>query len=131
MVTKKRTAKKAPATTPPKKTELRATQFDGITKDMTQSQMQAALATRSIMTAFTIKAFSGCGDALDEADIMDELRKAGDEVVSGNMGRVEKMLTNQAIALDNIFNNMAQRSHNQQSFKDIHTDKTTRQQTRI
>jgi hypothetical protein len=35
------------------------------------------------------------------------------------MGRVERMLVNQAMTLDAIFNNMAQRSGKQDSFKGI------------
>ena len=50
---------------------------------------------------------------------MAEMRKAGDEVVAGNMGRVERMLANQAMTLDAIFNDMAQRSGRQDSFKGI------------
>ena len=50
---------------------------------------------------------------------MGELRKAGEEVAGGNMSRVEKMLTHQALTLDAIFNNMAQRSHKQETFKGI------------
>ena len=52
-------------------------------------------------------------------DLVAEMRKAGDEVVNGNMGRVERMLANQAMTLDAFFNNMAQRSHSQETFKDI------------
>ena len=52
-------------------------------------------------------------------DLVDEMRKAGDEVVDGNISRVERMLTNQAMTLDAIFNNMAQRSYSQETFKGI------------
>ena len=117
MVTKKTTAKKAPAATP--STELQAYAIDGITKGMTTSQNMAVLATRSTLAAFTVKAYSGVAKDTDEADIITELQKAGNEVVGGDMGRVEKMLVNQAIILDNIFNNMAQRSAKQDTFKGI------------
>lgn len=50
---------------------------------------------------------------------MGELRKAGEEVAGGDMSRVEKMLMHQALTLDVIFNNLAQRSHRQDSFKGI------------
>ena len=117
MVTKKTTAKKAPAATP--STELQAYAIDGITKGMTTSQNMAVLATRSTLAAFTVKAYSGVAKDTEEADIITELQKAGNEVVGGDMGRVEKMLVNQAITLDNIFNNMAQRSAKQDTFKGI------------
>ena len=71
------------------------------------------------MTATTYKAFAGGGDALEVTDLMCELRRAGEEVAGGNMGRVEKMLTQQALTLDAIFNNMALRSSKQDSFKGI------------
>ena len=56
---------------------------------------------------------------MEVPDLVTEMRKAGDEIVEGNMGRVERMLANQAMTLDAIFNNMAQRSHKQDSFKGI------------
>ena len=52
-------------------------------------------------------------------DLVDEMRKAGDKVVGGNMGRIERMLTNQAITLDAIFNDMAQSSGRQDQYKGI------------
>ena len=79
----------------------------------------AALSTRSALTATTYKAFTGGGEALQVTDLMGELRKAGEEVASGNISRVEKMLTHQALTLDAIFNNMAQRSYKQETFKGI------------
>ena len=91
----------------------------GFTKGTSSSQVMAALSTRSALTATTYKAFAGGGDALDVTDLMGELRKAGDEVVAGNMGRMEIMLTNQALTLDAIFNNMALRSSKQDTFKGI------------
>ena len=66
-----------------------------------------------------MKRYLGGGDALEMPDLVVEMRKAGDEVVDGNMGRIERMLANQAMSLDAIFNNMAQRSHKQDTFKGI------------
>ena len=122
MVTKKTTAKKPPAATPaktdPNGYQIKAEEW-GFTKGDTDSQVMAALSTRSALTATTYKAFAGGGDALEVTDLMGELRKAGEEVASGNMSRVEKMLAHQALTLDAIFNNMAQRSHKQETFKGI------------
>lgn len=117
MVTKKTTAKKAPAVVtndhrPKPDTngyKIKAEEW-GFTKGDTDSQVMAALSTRSALTATTYKAFAGGGDTLEVTDLMGELRKAGEEVASGNMSRVEKMLAHQALTLDAIFNNMAQRA---------------------
>ena len=116
MVTKKATAKKPPAATPAKRNP---DAIEGVVKKETTSQALAKLATTSVLSAVTLKRYSGGGDALGVPDLVDEMRKAGDEVVGGNMGRVERMLTNQAMILDAIFNNMAQRSYSQETFKGI------------
>lgn len=119
----KAAAKKAPATPPAKKVDPDCYQINaeewGFKKGTSDSQTMAALSTRSALTASTYKAFAGGGDKLEVTDLMGELRKAGDEVSSGDLGRVEKMLTSQALTLDAIFNNMAQRSSRQESFKGI------------
>ena len=122
MAEKKTTVKKLPAT-PPAKTNPDGYQINaeewGFTKGDTDSKMMAALSTRSALTATTYKAFAGGGETLQVTDLMGELRKAGEEVAGGDMGRVEKMLVHQALTLDAIFNNMAQRSHKQETFKGI------------
>ena len=122
MVMKKSSPKKALTTTAtktdPNGYKVVAEEW-GFTKGDTDSQVMAALSTRSALTATTYKAFAGGGDTLQVTDLMGELRKAGDEVANGNMSRVEKMLTHQALTLDAIFNNMAQRSHKQETFKGI------------
>ncbi|NMM82419.1 hypothetical protein B2J86_16025 [Acidovorax sp. SRB_14] len=79
----------------------------------------AKLATTSALSAVTLKSYSGAGDALDVADLVPEMKKAGEEAVAGNLGRVERMLANQAMTLDAIFNDMAQRSRRQDTFKGI------------
>ena len=114
MATKNRT----PAKVDPNGYQIKAEDW-GFTQGDSESQMLAALSTRSALTATTYKAFSGAGDTVQVTDLMGELRKAGDEVAGGNMSRVEKMLTHQALTLDAIFNNMALRSHGQTTFKGI------------
>jgi hypothetical protein len=122
MVTRKATAKKPQGATPALADangyKIKAEEW-GFTKGDTDSQMLAALSTRSALTATTYKAFVGGGDSLEVTDLMGELRKAGEEVASGNMSRVEKMLAHQALTLDAIFNNMALRSSKQDTFKGI------------
>jgi hypothetical protein len=74
---------------------------------MTQSHLIASLTTKSVNTAFTVKKFASVEDNIEVSDYILELQKAGNEVVSGDLGRLERMLTNQAIALDLIFNKLA------------------------
>lgn len=85
----------------------------------TESQSLAKLATTSAMSAGTLQRYSGLGDAVDLRDLVTEMKKAGDEVVAGDLGRIERMLANQAITLDAIFNNMALRSFRQEDLKGI------------
>ena len=116
MVTKKKTVKKPPAATPAKSDP---NAFKVAKSTDTTSQALAKLATTSVLSAVTLKRYLGGGDALEMPDLVVEMRKAGDEVVNGDMGRVERMLANQAMTLDAIFNDMAQRSRSQETFKGI------------
>ena len=116
MATKKTTAKKAPAAAPAKRNPEA---FEVAKSTDTTSQALAKLATTSVLSAVTLKRYLGGGDALEMPDLVVEMRKAGDEVVNGDMGRVERMLANQAMTLDAIFNDMAQRSRSQETFKGI------------
>ena len=116
MAAKKSSPKTAPAA-PPAKRNPNAFEVEA-GKDTT-SQALAKLATNSVLSAVTLKRYSGAGDALEVPDLVIEMRKAGDEVVDGNMGRVERMLANQAMTLDAIFNDMAQRSGRQDTYKGI------------
>lgn len=115
MTAKKSTAKTAPAT--PAKRNPDA--FEVVASKDTTSQALAKLATNSVLSAVTLKRYSGAGDALELPDLVAEMRRAGDEVVDGDMGRVERMLANQAMTLDAIFNDMAQRCGRQDTFKGI------------
>ena len=117
MAAKKSSPKTAPTATPAKKRNPNA--FEVVASKDTTSQALAKLATTSVLSAVTLKRYSGAGDALEVPDLVTEMRKAGDEIVEGNMGRVERMLANQAMTLDAIFNDMAQRSGRQDSFKGI------------
>ena len=109
--------KKATKATSPAKRNPDA--FEVVKSGDTTSQALAKLATTSVLSAVTLKRYSGAGDALEVPDLVTEMRKAGDEVVEGNMGRVERMLANQAMTLDAIFNDMAQRSGRQDTYKGI------------
>ena len=117
MATKKATAKKASAVIPAKR---KPDAIEGVaSKESTSQTMAKLVTTSSALSAFTLKQYSGAGDGMESTDLVDEMRKARDEVVGGNMGRVERMLVNQAMTLDAIFNNMAQRSHSQETFKGV------------
>lgn len=116
MAAKKSTAKTAPAT-PPAKSDPNT--FTVVESKDTQSQTLAKFATTSVLSAVTLKSYSGAGDALEVSDLVPQMKKAGDEAAAGDLGRVERMLANQAMTLDAIFNNMAQRSYRQENFKGI------------
>ena len=116
MAAKKSSPKTAQAILP-KKRDPNA--FEVVKSEDTKSQALAKLTTTSSLAAVTLKRYSGAGDEMDVADLLTEMRKAGDEVVAGDMGRVERMLANQAMTLDAIFNDMAQRSGRQDTYKGI------------
>ena len=90
---------------------------DGLTSDMTPNHLVAAITTRSVNTAFTVKKFANVEDSIEVSDYILELQKAGNEVVDGNLGRLERMLTSQAIALDTIFNKLAVKAANSEYMK--------------
>ena len=120
MAAKKSTPKKSATVSkvsPPRRADPNA--FEIEQNEDTRSQSLAKLATTSTLSAFTLKSYSSAGDDLEVPDLVVEMRKAGDEAVAGDMGRVERMLANQLMTLDAIFNNMAQRSHRQDTFKGI------------
>ena len=116
MAAKKSSPKTAPVTPPAKRNP---DAFEILKSEDTQSQALAKLATNSVLSAVTLKRYSGAGEALEVPDLVAEMRKAGNEVIEGNMSRVERMLVNQAITLDAIFNDMAQRAGRQDSYKGI------------
>lgn len=118
MAATKKTPATVPAKTDPDGYKIKAEEW-GFTRGDTDSQVMAALSTRSALTATTYKAYAGGGDKLEVTDLMGELRKAGEEVAAGNLGRVESMLAHQALTLDAIFNDLAQRSRKQDTFKGI------------
>jgi hypothetical protein len=87
--------------------------------DDNHSEKLAALATDGALTAITLRAYAGGGKDLGVTELLAAMRKAGDETVAGDMGRFERVLTHQFLTLDALFNNLAQRSGRQESFKGI------------
>lgn len=111
MATKKTTAK------PTAKSDTNV--FKVMESEDTRSQVLAKLVTGGVLSAATLKQYSSAGEDLNVSDLVVEMKKAGDEAVAGNLGRVERMLANQMLTLDALFNNMAQRSGRQDNFKGI------------
>ncbi len=58
---------------------------------------------------------------IQSIDMIKELKQAGDEVVSGDLGRIERTLTSQFLTLDTIFANLAERSRRQEYMKQMET----------
>lgn len=91
-----------------------------LTKEMNQSQIKASLGG-AVIGGSAQKAYSCFNDQMELSDVLIEMRKAGDEAVKGDLGRVERMLMNQALTLDTIFNNLALRATRQEYIKNMDT----------
>lgn len=95
---------------------------EGITSGMGDAEIMARIATRGHMTAHAMRAYSGFDkETLTVTAMNAELRANGDAVVGGDLGRVERMLVAQAITLDTIFANLAERSTRQDYIKNAET----------
>jgi hypothetical protein len=98
---------------------------DGVKEGMDYSEVVAALATRQMGASKTLKAYSNLGmdgmEMVTVSDINRELHKAGDEAASGDLNRIERMLMKQAINLDAMFNNLAERSSRQEYLASMET----------
>lgn len=116
---KKAPAKKTPPITKDKNTVTVKVAIHGIHESMTDSEKGAILVTQSALSAVTLKQYAGGGDTLKMNDLLAEMQKKGDAVVGGDLTMIERMLVSQAITLDAMFHNLAQRSHRQESFKGI------------
>jgi hypothetical protein len=93
-----------------------------LTEDMTQSQIYAALSARSYLTAHVLRDYSGVEKGVIQTfDMAKELMLAGNEVVGGDLGRIERTLTSQFLTLDAIFANLAERSKRQEYMKQMET----------
>jgi hypothetical protein len=113
--------KKATKPTPPEVLKVRSGEH-GLTEGMTQSQIYAALSTRSYLTAHVLRDYSGMEKGVIQAtDLAKEVMQAGNEVVSGNLERIERTLTIQFLTLDAIFANLAERSKRQEYMKQMET----------
>lgn len=115
MATTKNTKDKSKDKTPPDPNALRVE----VQPDDSHSEKLAELATDGALTAITLQAYAGGGPELGVTELLAAMRKAGDETVAGDMRRFERVLTHQFLTLDALFNNLAQRSGRQDSFKGI------------
>jgi hypothetical protein len=91
----------------------------GTVEGMNESQMVASVVSRSGLAAVTLRAYSNQSGEVQATDMLAELVKAGDEIVAGDMGRMERMLAHQAITLDTMFNTLAKRSASQEYMKQM------------
>lgn len=114
MATTKPTTKRASASNP---------QVLHVTREaeQTHSEKLASLVTDGTLTAATLHTYAKAGSELDITDLVEAMRKAGDDAVAGKLDRYERVLANQFLTLDALFNNLAQRSGRQESFKGIET----------
>ena len=96
--------------------------MEGIDKSMSESEIVARVSTRGYMTAHAQRAYAGFSKEMVSVTSIDaELRANGDAVVAGDLGRVERMLIGQAITLDTIFANLAERASRQEYLKNMET----------
>lgn len=84
-----------------------------------ESQSLAKLITNCSAATVTVKQYAGVSDKLDGLDLLRELRQAGAEAVAGKLERYERMLACQAISLDSLFHDLAQRAGNQGDVKKL------------
>lgn len=91
----------------------------GLTKDMTQSQLLVGVIGKGVMAAQVTKAYANVGDDMTIGDLMIDMRNSGDDVVGGDLGRMERMLTQQAITLDTLFNNLALKANRSEYVKNF------------
>ncbi|WP_313082935.1 hypothetical protein [Pulveribacter sp.] len=112
MATKPNT-KKGGATPDPKTMQVT------LQPQQSQSEALAMLATDGSLGAITLERYAGAGPELGLTELVAAMRKAGDETAAGDFARMERMMTFQFLALDALFNNLAQRSGRQENFKGI------------
>ncbi len=80
-----------------------------IRQAQTGSQRLAEAVAHGTLTSATLHTYSQAGPALDIEDLAQQMHRAGAEVVKGDVGRVERLLTYQFLTLNEMFNDLAQR----------------------
>ena len=95
---------------------------DGITPAMTRSELAARVVFKSpLLVASAMLKYTGFGNEMQLADLADELQNLGNEVAEGDMAHLEWMLTHQAVLMNAIFANLAQRSMSCEHMKNMET----------
>ena len=93
---------------------------DGITADMTRSELAASVACKSpLLVASALQKYTGFGDEMQLTDLVHELRSLGNGTADGDMAYLERILTHQAVLLNAIFANLAQRAMNCELMKHL------------
>lgn len=92
------------------------------------SNAGALLTTRAASCAYTIKNYSrpvkfadGEQMEVNHNDLIDEIHKFGDAIVDNKFSPLVRMLTAQTMALNSIFNNLAQKATEVNQLKQIET----------
>lgn len=83
----------------------------------TTSASLAKMLTASALSAVSMHQFAGSEGYVEFDDLMNAMRRAGDEAVAGDLNRVERMLASQMLTLDVIFAVLAQRAGKQESLR--------------
>ena len=87
----------------------------------TGSQALAEAVANGTLMSATTQVYANTSPLMDVMDLVASMKKAGDEVVTGDFARVERILTYQLLTLNEMFSNLAQRASRQDSFKGIET----------
>lgn len=97
----------------PKETLVLQDGQHGMTQNMTGSQVGAKLAAIGLVSSQTAAIYSPQvnGEKVGLEDMIAEASKASCSVADHKLGQVETMLVSQMIALDAMFNNLAQRAY--------------------
>jgi hypothetical protein len=100
----------------------------GMTSQTSPSELAAFMATHSVACASTIKAYApvivvnGKSVDTDLGDLVTAMETAGNAIANdNNFSGIERMLTAQTLALDAIFNNLAQKAVNAEHLSKMET----------
>ena len=117
MVTKKATAKKAPAVTPAKN-------VTPVADKPRFSKPHEIVLSSNTQNALGILSWSKFAGEADLQELCDDLGEQTEIVVNGNMRRVEGMLYRQAKTLETIFTSLARRAANNDGLKQFQVNLT-------
>ncbi len=84
-----------------------------------RSELLAAIATGTGGSVMTLASYAGAGSDLRTRDLSIEMHRVSDEVESGDLGSIERLLTGQFMTLNGMFNDLAKRAARQDSMKNI------------